>query len=67
MSRTARLDKTMGESGKDALRVDSGAGQKLEFHGSMVTSDAGMLPCRELGEALVLTAKAGSPARPADR
>jgi hypothetical protein len=33
----------MGESQKDALRVDFDRQIKLEFHGSTVTSDAGLL------------------------
>ncbi len=31
----------MGESRKDALRVNSDRKLKLEFHGTKVTSDAG--------------------------
>ena len=44
----------MGKGGREALRVDFDRSMKVEFHGASVMPDAGLLPFRELDEALAL-------------
>jgi hypothetical protein len=49
----------MGEARRDALRLDCDRKLKLEFHGTKVISDAGLLAYRELDEALLCKEKNG--------
>jgi hypothetical protein len=53
----------MGEARKDALRLDFDRRLKLEYHGTRVTSDGGMLAYRELDDALGLTSAIDSELR----
>ena len=53
----------MGEAKLEPLRVDFDRRVKLEFHGSDISSDGGLLPYRELDHALGLTAAHLGPSR----
>ena len=47
----------MGDRRKQALRVQFDGKLKLQFHGTKITTDAGLLAFRDLDEAFLLTEK----------
>src|ERR687897_673517 len=53
------MDGAAGDESGTVLRVTFDPRLKLELHGSRVTSDAGLLPFRDLDDALGLTDLAG--------
>ena len=50
----------MGDGEKTPLKLDFDSNVRPEFRGATITSDAGLLACRELDDALNLTDSAAA-------
>ena len=57
----------MGDDEKTPLKLDFDSKVRVEFRGATITSDAGLLACRELDDALSLTDSATNSSKRVER